>query len=563
MSHNLRSWRRPITSQPPNRDAMPQPPDTSSATAAPRAAADASTLSTLSSAPEPSEAAQAQPVEARPGPSLGAIHEAITTCLTRLDTFDRRLHQLENRPSRSGSVRSGSETDSTERGSGRNSPGQPSPQHSTPHRSRPPPPHMTGTAATATATSSPEPPRAVKAFRSFSTEEKISFRAMLDRLGTSMEKIIDGIEDDAVGPAQTASDSSATTGSTPARPSVVSTTGISATRAATPSQPATPSSGADSDSGPRVRHCNPKYLPEFKGDALQLEDWISRTRDIVRSDPDRQWELAVLRAAPMRFDDAAKDWHASLKDDEVNAITTFDQLADAMRLEFPPNRAEQRRLARARAWDPETETSSQYYFSKLRALRSAFGDDQPDPVLVQDIVDGLPATFRGLLRLPPRNPVLADLRFELGDRESIWKEIYRPVHPAAESISGSTRMARSASAPVQPRAVIQSAPGQAPAFASAAAKRTASNSGGSASTFPRPGLAATYDPARVIPAQDGKPRRYRRPGDDQVIELNHPCTRCGQDHFNFEHRHLETSAHVLEPDDDDYPVASEGDDQGF
>ncbi|KAK0519999.1 hypothetical protein OC835_007349 [Tilletia horrida] len=531
-----------------------QQPDVSTTAAVSRAASDDSSLS---SAPE---ASHAQPAAPRPEPSLGAIHEAITTCLTRLDTFDRRLHHLESRSSRSGSTRSGSDSDSTERGSGRASPSQAPapPPHSTPHRSRPPPPHLAGATAAATSTSTPDPPRAVLAFRAFSTEEKISFRAMLDRLGTSMDKVVDGIGDDDLSPVSSGTDSVATTVSTSAQNTVpASSSGATSTPLVSSISTASPAS--DPDASARVRHCNPKYLPEFRGDAQQLEDWISRTRDIVRSDPDRQWELAVLRAAPMRFEEAAKDWHASLKDDEVKAISTFDQLADAMRLEFPPNRAEQRRLARERSWNPATEKSSQYYFAKLRALRSAFGADQPDHVLVHDIVDGLPATFRGLLRLPPRNPVLADLRFELGDREPIWTEIYG-VPASHLPVSGPATMARSVSAPAPSRPVVQ--PAATPSLASTALKRAASISSSTPAAV-RPGLAATYDPARVIPARDGKPRRYRRPGDDQVIELNHPCTRCGQDHFNFEHRHLETSARVLEVDDDDYPTAPEDDDQDF
>ncbi|KAK0546421.1 hypothetical protein OC844_007261 [Tilletia horrida] len=523
-----------------------------------------------SAAPEPS---QAQPAAADPAPSLGAIHAAITSCLTRLDTFDRRLQHLETRSVRSGSSSSGSASDSTERGSGRAaSPIRPSPHHSTPHRSRPPPPHMTGSTTTPassgaapTSTSAASPPTgaelspAVLAFRSFSTEDKIAFRSMLKKIGTSMEAVVSGIDNSTVPPEddegdkQNEDDSQGPSTSRSAKASA-DATGLTKGAAATTSGPM-----PDFDSNPRVRHCNPKYLPEFRGRALELEDWISRVRDIVRSDPDSQWELAVLRAIPIRFDDAAKDWHASLRDDEIKAITSFDQLAEAMRLEFPPNRAEQRRLARGRAWKASIETPTQYYFAKLRALRSAFGDDQPDHVLVQDIVDGLPATFRGLLRLPPRHPVLADLRYELGERESIWKEIYMPAEPPPPSPAPTT-MARSVSAPAQPRVTVQSA--GSPISASVAVKRSTTTSA-PPSVFARPGLAATYDPSRVIPAKDGKPRRYRRPGDDQVIELNHPCTRCGQDHFNFEHRHLETSAHVLEVDDDDYPVASEGDDQDF
>ncbi|KAE8238876.1 hypothetical protein A4X13_0g8343 [Tilletia indica] len=108
----------------------------------------------------------------------------------------------------------------------------------------------------------------------------------------------------------------------------------------------------------------------------------------------------------------------------------------------------------------------------------------------------------------------------------------------------STAQAASSSSPAK-TAAAKSQPATAPPPAA-----SSSNAGGSTRPLP---LSATYDPARVIPAADGKPRRYRRPSDDVVIELNRPCTRCGQDHFNFEHQHLVPAVQLMAPDEETYP----------
>ncbi|KAE8236441.1 hypothetical protein A4X13_0g9152, partial [Tilletia indica] len=66
-------------------------------------------------------------------------------------------------------------------------------------------------------------------------------------------------------------------------------------------------------------------------------------------------------------------------------------------------------------------------------------------------------------------------------------------------------------------------------------------------------FAASYDPTRVIPAQNGQPRRYRPPGKDTVMDLRAPCSYCGGDHFNFEHDYIVVpQVRTLAADEDDY-----------
>ncbi|KAK0519706.1 hypothetical protein OC842_007353 [Tilletia horrida] len=235
-----------------------------------------------------------------------------------------------------------------------------------------------------------------------------------------------------------------------------------------------------------------------------------------------------------------------------------------MRQAFPLNQAQQRREARELKWEPGRERSAAYYFRKLRAVRQAFGHGQSEEALVTDIRDGLPASFIAMLHLPRIKPRLQNLRQELGKWEPTWRELtHTPLNEdiATPEISAGMRnhntqpanmttsarrptmqaMVRSASAPSTPRA------------------NPAATSSSPLGTF---SLAATYDPIRITPAADGRPRTYRRPDRDTVMTLNRACTRCGQDHFNFEHDHLMPQVRTTTGEDDDYPEQAVDDDEG-
>ncbi|KAE8264096.1 hypothetical protein A4X09_0g7059 [Tilletia walkeri] len=215
------------------------------------------------------------------------------------------------------------------------------------------------------------------------------------------------------------------------------------------------------------RKCKPEYLPKFNGDPDGLEKYLSRLHDIIRSDLDPAWEGAVLRAFPIQLVDDAEEWHSGLSNDEVRKLDSFDALEEAMRLHFPVNKAEQRRQARVRAWEPKEELSGTYYFAKLRILRAAFGRNQVDSVLVQDIVDGLPATLRALLRLPRGNARLTDLRAEMGEWEPTWREMHpQYARRSVTSISATKTSTTTSNAPAS-----SSASKPAPAPTSAAPAR--------------------------------------------------------------------------------------------
>ncbi|KAE8249724.1 hypothetical protein A4X03_0g6567 [Tilletia caries] len=297
---------------------------------------------------------------------------------------------------------------------------------------------------------------------------------------------------------------------------------------------------------------DPGTVPDVVSTSTDPASTASSDRFIfVRPEYNEAWVAGVLRSVPLRFDGDAKEWHAGLPAEEAESLSFFDALAAAMRVEFPANGSEQRRLARDRVWDPTAEPASTFYFAKLRALRTAFGHDQTDRVLVQDIVDCLPPTFQAMLRLPRSGVRLVDLRAEIGIWEPTWRKIF-PQFDIRSSTPASAPVARVIAS--TPRVTSVSTPGPTPASVPAAPVPVASTQSSS-----RPlGLAATYDPSRVIPAAGGEKRKYRRPSDNQTIELNRPCARCGQEHFTFEHMHLMPSAHFMDrsEDDDDYPLSA-------
>ncbi|KAE8218979.1 hypothetical protein CF319_g7242 [Tilletia indica] len=304
----------------------------------------------------------------------------------------------------------------------------------------------------------------------------------------------------------------------------------------------------------RVLVCKPEVLGEFKGDPNRLEAFLSRVRDLIRSNTAPGWAAAVMTVLPIALKGDAAVWHEGLSDDEARRLTSFDAWATSMREAFPVNTSKQRRDARERIWRPTEETAAGYYFHKVLALRQAFGHDQSEASLVTDIKDGLPASMVTLLRLPRANPTLQELRKELGECEPHWRELNGvqivtsdspatttpatttstpTVSPAARRLAGQS-MVRSASAPVIP-------------VAPAPTPRSAQGPGA---------FAARYDPTKIIPAKNGEKRKYTRANGD-VIELRNPCSRCRGDHFNFEHDHLVgPQVTTLDVEDDTYPVVA-------
>ncbi|KAE8218492.1 hypothetical protein CF319_g7649 [Tilletia indica] len=318
----------------------------------------------------------------------------------------------------------------------------------------------------------------------------------------------------------------------------------------------------------RTMTCKTEWIGEYDGDPTQLEDFLTRLRDLIRSETQAEllpaWITAVLRTLPRTLKGNAAVWHQGLSDDDAARLTSFDAWCAAMRDAFPVNRQQLKRDAWTRKWKTMEETAMGYYFHKLRLLRQTFGKDASEETLVNDIKDGLPESMVALLRLPRKGATLTELITELGDWEPNWRKQHKvPLHP-------STTSAATVSSIVTPAAFNTTAPAFTPAARllqqtmgrSASAPSTpaptstvSSRAAPSHTTGPKPmsKFAASYDPSRVIPAQNGQPRRYRPPGKDTVMDLKAPCSYCGGDHFNFEHDYVVVpQVRTLAAEDDEY-----------
>ncbi|KAE8180171.1 hypothetical protein CF336_g9383 [Tilletia laevis] len=300
------------------------------------------------------------------------------------------------------------------------------------------------------------------------------------------------------------------------------------------------------------------FGPGFDGKSSELEAFLSRIRDVARSDRRDAWQSAVVRALPLVLKGDAAAWHESLPDAESDALTSVARWIETLRLAFPINVSALRTEAHDRAWRPALETANAYYYQKLRLLRHAWGFDQSEERLVEDIRAGFPVSFRTMLRVPNKGATLDTLRSQIAAYEPEWVLMYPALKtPAAASTPVAPKIASaksSASSSWTPPAMARSASAPAPPAAAQSSPRTPT------SAF---GLAGTYDPSCITPAANGKKRVYRRPDTNEPMELNRPCGRCGQDHFNFEHSYLVASPaqiRMLEvwPGDDDYPVLYTG-----
>ncbi|KAE8239415.1 hypothetical protein A4X06_0g8271 [Tilletia controversa] len=283
---------------------------------------------------------------------------------------------------------------------------------------------------------------------------------------------------------------------------------------------------------PRFIQCKPEWLPKFDGVPANLEHFLGRILDIARSNDSEAWDSAMARTMPL----------------------VVDAYAKALRKAFPVDEVDQRRRAQERKWIPEDEPVQTYHFDKIRLLRTDDPETEPSEIrLVQDLLDGLPASFRALMHLPRRTATRDDVRLELVEVESLWRKLNpdRALRTTASTATESSARAASSSsggrgsrsAPAE-----SSTPARAPAVVSPAA--------------PRPGaplgMSATYDKSRIVEAKNGRPRMYRWLDSTKVLELSHPCKRCGQDHFDFEHNDLVPAVRVIDTiDSSDYRVIDE------
>ncbi|KAE8236462.1 hypothetical protein A4X13_0g9147 [Tilletia indica] len=193
----------------------------------------------------------------------------------------------------------------------------------------------------------------------------------------------------------------------------------------------------------RTMTCKTEWIGEYDGDPTQLEDFLTRLRDLIRSETQAElvpvWITAVLRTLPRTLKGNAAIWHQGLSDTDAARLTSFDAWCAAMRDAFPVNRQQLKRDAWTRRWKTTEETAMGYYFHKVRLLRQTFGKDAPEETLVSDIKDGLPESMVALLRLPRKGATLTELVTELGEWEPNWRKQYKvPLHSNTTATTASS-----------------------------------------------------------------------------------------------------------------------------
>ncbi|KAK0519985.1 hypothetical protein OC834_007193 [Tilletia horrida] len=299
----------------------------------------------------------------------------------------------------------------------------------------------------------------------------------------------------------------------------------------------------------RPLFCKAETLGSFDGDPSKLESFISRVHDIGRKRIPG-WSEAVLAAVPDALTGHAAKWHASLTKQEVESVNSLDDLFAVMRRAFPINRAQLRTDARQRKWNPKTESAMNYFYDKVLLLRQAFGDTYAEMALAQDVADGLEASMRAYVRLPPENPTLQTLQDALAEWEPVWREVHAVnIVSDTDDKKDAPLMTRSQSEPATHAATPLSAPLPllpAPPRPPRSEQRAVAPSSPqwSKTSASVPSLSQTYDPSRIVPASNGQPRMYRRPDSSRVMRLNRNCGKCGQSHFDFEHDHLLASGQL-------------------
>ncbi|KAE8180739.1 hypothetical protein CF335_g9152 [Tilletia laevis] len=284
--------------------------------------------------------------------------------------------------------------------------------------------------------------------------------------------------------------------------------------------------------GTRSLTCKKDSLGEFDGDPSKLERFLSKLRDIARSNPDPLWEPAVVCTLPQCLTGDAETWHIGLSNTAAAELCTVADWVRVMRLRFRVNKTDQRQQARLRVWNARSERAMTYYFDKIQLYRQAFGDLFAEASIAQEVIAGLPASMRAMLRLPQDGVSPEDVQDALSDWEPTWREVSNTplIIPSSAGQSGtSVPLAPSLTAPAPvrpPRSDLRHPP---------APTRPASQSSSGDNRF---------DPSRVIEATATEKRGYRR-NNGSIMRLNRPCGQCGESHFDFEHVWLKEGARAF------------------
>ncbi|KAE8224064.1 hypothetical protein CF326_g8095 [Tilletia indica] len=312
-------------------------------------------------------------------------------------------------------------------------------------------------------------------------------------------------------------------------------------------------------SGNRSLVCKKETLGEFDGDPARLEHFLGRIQAIAHSNADPYWEPAVVCTIPQCLVGDAQVWHIGLAEADARQLSTVEAWCRIMRRRFPVNKTEQRQQARVREWNTSSETAMTYFFHKVQLYRHAFGTLYTDVALAQEIIAGLPVSMRALLRLPQDDVSLDTVQDALCDWEPTWREANSV--PLAKTTPKDKK--ESATVESEPSAKVLTVPPTRPPRSdlrsSTAPNKPVAFSPPVSTSASVASLSATYDPTRVIPANGGQPRMYRRPDSSKVMKLARNCVKCSGQHFDFEHDHMLRAGQLNTIDSltEDYPEVDE------
>lgn len=254
-------------------------------------------------------------------------------------------------------------------------------------------------------------------------------------------------------------------------------------------------------------------LGTFDGDPESFLTWSRHIKQLWDRKSDPHYREPLLDTIPLCLKGAARDWYNSLGAEEVLSFKSWEHYEDKLRKFFAFDDIALKESADSRKWDPRKETVSAYYFEKKKLLAGAY-PNHLEKDLCHNIWMGLPSNFRLYCRTPmANNPTCLDLLIEMRKLEETWKtdhsgrkpQLPQSMKPLASKQEGSSSTTNNTVRSVKVEKV--------------AGRR-------------RP-IKETYT-SRNIFYKNNK-RHYLIPDTDDILELQRPCSKCGGDHFDFEH----------------------------
>ena len=155
---------------------------------------------------------------------------------------------------------------------------------------------------------------------------------------------------------------------------------------------------ARSTAAPSANILKTSNLPKFGGkDNENVDQFISKVTAVLRYS--RAGDDALLQHLPLILVGRALTWFAGLSDAEQDRLATWEDWQAALRKAFylPDHETTLRKRCLYRTLKKD-ETLSEYYEDKRSLQRYAFPHGTPLKLLLNDLMDGLPAHIRPLVK---------------------------------------------------------------------------------------------------------------------------------------------------------------------